>query len=418
MNCEIICVGTELLTGDTLNTHATYLSKELSLLSFSVHYQTTIGDNPARLKEVLGEAVGRSEMIVVTGGLGPTQDDLTKETVADFFGLPMTRDEEEVAKLTAFFEKRQMVMTENNLRQADIPVGAKKLPNPRGSAPGIMVDKNGVRVFLLPGPPHEMKGMFEDEVLPILEKMMDHQVISRYYNLGGIGESMVEDTLMDIIDRQDNPTIATYAKVGEVLVRITASGKDEIEMNAILDKYEKVLVERLGQHIFTHSQDPLYIAVGKLLIEKEVTIATAESCTGGLISGKLAEVPGISKSLKMGLVTYSNEAKIQLLDVSSDTLAQYGAVSAQTAREMCENLARISGCDLTVSVTGIAGPGGGTAEKPVGLVYVGIHYLGETTIEECHFGGARTIIQTRVVNAALNLVRTHILKIKNGNVFN
>lgn len=408
MNCEIICVGTELLTGDTLNTNVGYLSRELSLRGFSVHYQTTIGDNPGRLTEVFAAAAKRSELIITTGGLGPTQDDLTKETIAAYFGLPLTQDPEVVKKLKAFFDKRQMVMTPNNLRQADIPVGAFKIDNPRGSAPGIRIERDGVTAFLLPGPPYEMKGMFEDAVLPFLEEKMDRKVISRYYNISGVGESMVEDRLMDIIDRQDNPTIATYAKVGAVLVRVTASGRDAAEMNRILDKYEKILEERLGPHIFTRSQDPINVAVGKLLMEKGLTIATAESCTGGLVAAKLAEIPGISAALKMGLVTYSNTAKIQLLHVDGEVLNTKGAVSRETAVQMCENLYALSNCDVCLSVTGIAGPDGGTEEKPVGLVYIGVHYEGRTTVEECHFGGGRTVIQTRTLNRALDLVRMRV----------
>lgn len=418
MNCEIICVGTELLTGDTLNTNVGYLSQELSSRSFSVHYQTTIGDNPERLKEVLAAAVKRSDLIITTGGLGPTQDDLTKETVADFFGREMKQDPQEIAKLKAFFDKRQMTMTDNNLRQADVPAGAMKLDNPRGTAPGIFFNEEEAMVFLLPGPPHEMKGMFTEAVLPVLQEYMSTKVVSRYYNLGGIGESMVEDQLLDIIDGQDNPTIATYAKVGEVLVRITANGSDDQSINDLLDQYEKILMERLGQHVFTFSKDPLFVATGKMLMEKGLTIATAESCTGGLIASKLAEIPGISQSLKMGLVTYSNEAKVKLLGVSEETLKKDGAVSEETARQMCENLASISGCDITVSVTGIAGPGGGTPEKPLGLVYIGVCYKGHTTIKKCQFNGMRKIIQNRTLNAALNMVRTRVLDISNGDVFN
>lgn len=423
MNCEIICIGTELLTGDTLNTNVCWLSQELSLRGFSVHYHTTIGDNPERLAEILDSAVRRSEIVFFTGGLGPTQDDLTKQTVAAYFKMPLVRDDEEVAHLTQYFEKRHMPMTENNLRQADIPFGAEKLINPQGSAPGIYIKKDGVRVFMLPGPPHEMKAMFTNQVLPVLNTLMDQKVLSRYYNLGGIGESMVEDALMDLVEEQTNPTIATYAKTGEVLVRVTASGFCEKKINNLLDQYEAVIRERLGQHIFTMSKDTYPVAMAKLLIEKGLTIATAESCTGGLIASKLAEVPGISASLQMGLVTYSNEAKMQLLGVSSDTLLQFGSVSEETCREMADGLYRVSGCDVCVSVTGIAGPGGGTPEKPVGLVYIGVRYQNKTSVYECHFthngqGSAeRTVIQTRVLNAALNFIRMRLFDIEDANRF-
>ena len=409
MNCELVSVGTELLTGDTLNTNVMFLSKELSINGFSVLYHTTVGDNPGRLTEVIERALTRSDLIVTTGGLGPTQDDLTKETIAEVFGMPLKKHPEIVKKLEDYFARRETPMTENNLRQAYVPEGAVILPNPRGTAPGIMVQKDGKTVIMLPGPPHEMIGMYEESVEPVLHKLKNQLVISRYYNISDMGESMVEDTIMDIIDRQDNPTIATYAKVGEVLIRLTANGSDRDSINALLDRYEKIIVDRFGDHIFTFSQDSLDITVGKLLMERGLTVAFAESCTGGQVAGKLAEIPGISAALKMGLVTYSNEAKMQLLHVKAETLEKYGAVSEQTAREMCENLRTISGCDITASVTGIAGPGGGSPEKPVGLVYIGVCAGGKTHIERCQFTGSRKIVQTRSANKVFHLIRQAIL---------
>lgn len=409
MNCELVSVGTELLTGDTLNTNVMFLSKELSINGFSVLYHTTVGDNPARLTEVVARALTRSDLIITTGGLGPTQDDLTKETIAEIFGMPLKKHPEIVKKLEAYFAQRNIVMTENNLRQAYVPEGAVLLPNPRGTAPGIVLKKDGKTVIMLPGPPHEMIGMYEESVEPILQALKNQLVISRYYNISDMGESMVEDTIMDIIDRQDNPTIATYAKVGEVLIRLTANGSDRDAINALLDRYEKIIVERFGDHIFTHSQDSLDVTVGKMLMKRGLTVAFAESCTGGLVSAKLAEIPGISAALKMGLVTYSNEAKMQLLHVKPETLEKYGAVSEQTAREMCENLREISGCDITAGVTGIAGPGGGTPEKPVGLVYIGVCAGGKTRVERCVFGGSRKIVQARSANKVFHLIRQAIL---------
>ena len=409
MNCELVSVGTELLTGDTLNTNVMFLSKELSINGFSVLYHTTVGDNPGRLKSVIMRALTRSDLIITTGGLGPTQDDLTKETIAEIFGMEMEQRPAIVEKLKAFFDRRGVEMTENNLRQSYVPKGGVMLPNPRGTAPGIMIEKDGKTVIMLPGPPHEMMGMYEDCVEPILHQLKNQLVISRYYNLSDIGESTVEDTIMDIIDRQDNPTVATYAKLGEVMIRLTANGDDPETINALLDRYEKIIIERFGGHIFTHSQDSLDVTVGKLLMEKGLTVALAESCTGGLVASKLAEIPGISASLKMGLVTYSNEAKMQLLKVRAETLERYGAVSEQTAREMCEHLKEISGCDITASVTGIAGPGGGSPEKPVGLVYVGVCANGKTTIKKYLFEGSRKIVQLRTANKVFHLIREAIL---------
>ena len=409
MNSEIINVGTELLTGDTLNTNVQFLSQELSQKGFSVHYHTVIGDNYQRLQGVLEQAVQRSQIIIITGGLGPTQDDMTKQTVAAFFDLPLIEDPAETEKIKKYFNDRHLVFTDNNMQQAFIPEGAKKLENLVGTAPGVMIEKNGIYVFLLPGPPYEMKKMFTHAVLPILTDLAETKVLSHYYNLAGIGESMVEDMLMDIIDGQTNPTIATYAKTGEVLVRLTMSGNDEDRIRQGMAPYEDIIRERLQKYIFTESRQTLPEFIGKQLIAKGLTIACAESCTGGQLSGELAKIPGISAALKMGLVTYSNEAKVSLLNVSEGTLEQYGAVSPETCLEMCTHLSVLSGCDIALSVTGIAGPGGGTESKPVGLVYIGCHYQGETTVKECHFTGSREIIQKRVINAALNLIRLKVL---------
>lgn len=412
MNCEIICVGTELLTGDTLNTNSQYIARELSKNGFSVHFQTTLGDNPGRLKDVFEAAVKRSDVVVVTGGLGPTQDDLTKETVAAFFGMSMQRDEAQVRKMKQHFDRRNYVMTDNNFRQCDIPVGAKAINNTQGTAPGIHIEKNGISVFLLPGPPSEMKAMFDLYVMSNLKNRTSQLVISRYFNICDFGESMVEEMILDLVNHQTNPTIATYAKLGEVLVRITANGTDAAAINGLLDKYSKEMDRRFGRHIFAHAQKTLAETVGDLLLKKHRTMATAESCTGGLIASQMTAIPGISEAFKMGVVTYSNEAKMRLLDVQKKTLDEVGAVSEKTAREMCEHLATLSECDVNVSVTGIAGPDGGSAEKPVGLVYVGVHADGWTRIEKCKFAGSRQTIQKRSVNKALCMVREAILNLQ------
>lgn len=409
MKCEIISVGTELLVGDTLNTNVHYLSKELSLLGISVCYHTTVGDNPKRLEEVMKIALNRSDLIVTTGGLGPTQDDLTKEVISNLFGKKLVQDDKVKEDLLQYFVNREFVMTDNNLKQTLVPENAEVLTNPRGTAPGIMIQENGKTVILLPGPPREMTGMFEGSVLKLLNKEQNQLVVSRYYNLSDIGESAAEDRLLDLIDVQDNPTIATYAKMGEVLVRITANGKDEKVVNALLDEYEAIMIDRFGENIFAFSKDSLCEAVGKLLIEKNITIATAESCTGGLIASQLTEQPGISKVFGLGIVSYSNEAKKKILHVNEDTLLEFGAVSSETAREMCDHLREISDAVLNVSVTGIAGPDGGSEEKPVGLVYIGLNYKGDTTITKCHFNGDRKIVQQKTANKVFHLIRQTIV---------
>jgi len=409
MKCEIISVGTELLVGDTLNTNAQYLSRELSLLGIRVIYHTTVGDNPKRLEDVIKIALKRSNLVITTGGLGPTQDDLTKEVIADLFGKELIQDKKVKEDLLQYFANQEFVMTDNNLKQTFIPEAAEILYNPRGTAPGIIIKEQGKTIIMLPGPPKEMMGIFEGSVLKSIKKDRNKLVVSRYYNLSDIGESAAEDRLLDLIDVQENPTIATYAKMGEVLIRITANGNDEKVINGLLDKYEEIMIERFGENIFTFSRDSLSEAVGKLLMEKNVTIATAESCTGGLIASQLTELSGISKVFGMGIVSYSNEAKQKILHVSENTLLKFGAVSPETAREMCDNLQKISGADLAVSVTGIAGPEGGSEEKPVGLVYIGLNYKGNTKVTQWHFKGDRKIVQQKTANKVFHLIRKSVV---------
>ncbi|WP_373485563.1 competence/damage-inducible protein A [Acetobacterium malicum] len=409
MKCELISVGTELLVGDTLNTNVQFLSRELSLLGIPVYFHTTVGDNPKRLEEAVRIAFNRSDLIITTGGLGPTQDDLTKEVIAELFKKKLIQDEKTKEDLLQYFVNREFTMTPNNLKQTFIPESAEILFNPCGTAPGILLKEQGRMIIMLPGPPREMTRVFEEAVLPILKHDNNQLVISRYYNLSDIGESAAEDRLLDLIDTQVNPTIATYAKMGEVLIRITANGNDENEMNALLDHYEEIMLSRFEDNIFSFSKDSLQITVCKLLLEKNITLATAESCTGGLIASQVTEYPGISKIFGTGLVTYSNEAKINLLGINKETLDTYGAVSNETAIEMCENLQKISQAMLCVSVTGIAGPDGGSAEKPVGLVYIGVCFDGKTDVYHYHFNGDRKVVQQKTANKVFHLIRKTIV---------
>lgn len=409
MKCELISVGTELLVGDTLNTNVQFLSRELSLLGIPVYFHTTVGDNPKRLEEAIRIAFNRSDLIITTGGLGPTQDDLTKEVIAELFKKKLIQDEKTKEDLLQYFVNREFTMTPNNLKQTFIPEGAEILFNPCGTAPGILLKEQGRMIIMLPGPPREMTRVFEDSVLPILKHGNNQLVISRYYNLSDIGESAAEDRLLDLIDTQVNPTIATYAKMGEVLIRITANGNDENEMNALLDHYEEIMLSRFEDNIFSCSKESLQITVCKLLLEKNITLATAESCTGGLIASQVTEYPGISKIFGTGLVTYSNEAKINLLGIKKETLDTYGAVSNETAIEMCENLQKISQAMMCVSVTGIAGPDGGSDDKPVGLVYIGVCFDGKTDVYQYHFNGDRKVVQQKTANKVFHLIRKTIV---------
>jgi nicotinamide-nucleotide amidase len=408
MRCELISVGTELLVGDTLNTNVQFLSRELSLLGIGVYYHTTVGDNPKRLKDAVKIACDRSDLIITTGGLGPTQDDLTKEIIAELFGRKLIEDKQVKQDILSYFANREYPMTSNNFKQALVPEGAMVLHNDWGTAPGIYLDQDGRQVIMLPGPPREMVHLFQSAVLPILKKNDNQLVVSRYYNLSDIGESAAEDRLLDLIDKQDNPTIATYAKMGEVQVRITANGSNELAINALLDQYEQLMFERFGDHIYSLNKESLSDAVCRMLLERKISIATAESCSGGLIASQLTRYPGISEVFGMGLVSYSNQAKMKLLNVSAETLDKYGAVSEETAREMCMGLKVSSGADCCIAVTGIAGPDGGTEDKPVGLVYIGVFYKNKLEVTRWHFKGERQVVQDKTAIKAFNLIRKAI----------
>lgn len=403
---ELISVGTEILIGDIVNTNAQYISKELSNIGFSIYYHTTVGDNPNRLKETLENSINRSDVIILTGGLGPTQDDLTKDILAEILGVELVVDQKIYDGIAErIYKSGYSQITQNNFRQAYIPKGASPIPNPNGTAPGILAEMDNKSIILLPGPPREMIPMFEQSVLPYLMKKTDTKFYSNYYKVTSIGESAVEDRLLDLIDKQQNPTIATYAKPAEVLIRVTANGKSREEVESLLHDYDVIIKERLGQNIYAFEDISLQEAVGKSLIQKNLTISTAESCTAGQIASRLGEVPGISQSLHSGIICYSNEAKVQFVGVQQETLDEYGAVSEETAREMLQGLYEKNKTDIVVATTGIAGPDGGSEEKPVGTVYIGILYKDKCTVTRHQFRGDRTRIQLWASNEALNKIR-------------
>lgn len=410
MNCELISVGTEMLTGAILNTNVRYLSRELSGLGIRVLRHTTVGDNPKRLDQALRTALTENDLVILTGGLGPTQDDLTRETAAEVLGRKLRQDPELVKFMKSWFAERHLELTENNLRQTMVPEGARVLKNPDGTAPGILFECDDKMVILLPGPPHEMQTVFEGSVRAYLTDKNKLCVDSRYYHMTGIGESKVEDVLYDLVDGQTNPTLATYAKPGEVLVRLTASGMNAHHNTQLLDRYENIIKQRLEDHIFSYSQQTLLETVAAYMIDHHFTVSCAESCTAGMICSELASVPGISESLLLGVVSYSNEAKMNVLHVKKETLEKYGAVSEQTAAEMCENVRKLAGSDIGVSTTGIAGPDGGTPEKPVGLVYTGICVGGKTIIKENRFFGDRETVRRKAVNMILQMIRAELFK--------
>lgn len=411
MTVELICVGTELLLGNIVNTNAAFISEKCAMLGLSMFYQSVVGDNERRLEELLKTAKERSDVIILCGGLGPTQDDLTKETAAKVMGRPLVEDARARKEIEEFMAKRSRNVTENNWKQALVPKDSKVLYNPNGTAPGIIIEENGQRIILLPGPPNELIPMFEEQVYPYLHAIQPETICSKMVKLCGIGESSAETKILDLIEGQTNPTVAPYAKTGEVHLRLTAKAANEAEAYQLIVPVEEELKKRFGNLIYT--DDPtvtLEMAVYELLKAHNLTVTAAESCTGGLLAGRLINVPGISTYLKEGYVTYSNEAKEKLLGVPAEILRQYGAVSPQTAEAMAEGGARAAGADICIAVTGIAGPDGGTEDKPVGLVYMSCYCRGKLHTEKNQYTGSRSKIREYSVASALTLLRRAILE--------
>lgn len=371
-SAEILAIGTELLMGNTVNTNAAYIARGLAQNGVNVYHQEVVGDNPQRLKESLDQAFSRSDIVITTGGLGPTYDDLSKETIAAWFGRELVMDEESLQHIEEHFRKLNREMTDNNRKQAMMPEGCTIFPNPNGTAPGCAIEKDGKVAFMLPGPPREMKPMFDHYVIPYLMKDSDTVLESRMIYLFGIGESMLEHKLHDVMVASSNPTLAPYAKTGEVQLRVTARVARGEDPEAILQPMIDKVKEIAGEYIYGIDIGDLQTAAVTRLQEKGLHAATAESCTGGYVSKRLTEVSGASAVFDCAVCSYSNEIKEKVLGVSHETLERYGAVSEQTAKEMAAGIRRLSGAEIGVSTTGIAGPGGGSEEKPVGLVYVAV----------------------------------------------
>ena len=411
MTIEVICVGTELLLGNIVNTNAAYLAEQCAALGLSSYYQSVVGDNEERLKESLKTAMDRSDIVILSGGLGPTEDDLTKETVAGLTGRKLIEDKESRQHIEDFFHSRGITATENNWKQALIPEGGTAIPNANGTAPGIILKNENTHVILLPGPPSELIPMFETSIIPYLNNLEPGVILSKTVKICGIGESIAETMIKDLIDNQTNPTIATYAKTGEVHIRVTAKAIDQKEAKKLLKPVVKELKNRFGQDIYsTEEEISLEKAVVDLLVANKLTIACAESCTGGMLSARLINVPGISQVYKSGYITYNSKAKRKILNVKKGTLHKYGQVSSQTAEEMAKGVVLAAKTDVGAAITGIAGPDGGTKDKPVGLVYIACNVKGNITVKEYHFNGNRSRVREAAVSAALALMRKCILE--------
>ena len=408
MKAEILAVGTELLMGQISNTNAQYLSSRLPNVGIGVYYHDVVGDNPERLKQCLSLALSRSDIVIMTGGLGPTQDDLTKETVAAAVNRKLVLDQESLDKMTAFFSRLNRSMTQNNIKQAYMPEGCIIIRNKNGTAPGCIIEEGEKIIIMLPGPPSEMQPMFDDSVMPYFEAKSEFRLESRFLRIFGIGESAMEDMLIDLIDTQTNPTIAPYAKDGEVTLRITARyAKDRTEED-IITPVENEIRRRLGDAVYSNDNSNLEEVAAKLLMESKMTLALAESCTGGLLSAKLTEISGISAVFDRAVITYSNRSKVEALGVKQETLDLYGAVSRQTAEEMAEGIRKVSATDLGISITGIAGPEGGTQEKPVGLVYIALAHKNGVIAKKLELWGGRNRIRNVTCLHVFDMVRRYL----------
>ena len=406
---EIICVGTELLLGDVIDTNSACIGKMLSSLGVDIFYKSTVGDNPDRIKKVVDHALKRSDIVIICGGLGPTEDDITKQVVSEVLKKKLVVDRDVVQKIKEKFINR-VVANKTILKQAMIPTSAKIIPNPVGTAPGIILEDKGKIVILLPGVPEELRAMIPQVEDYLLKTIKPRVVIkSRVLRVSGMGESDVNNKISSFM-AGENPTVALLAKKGEVHIRITAKFPPE-KVDSEIFKTEKAIRDKIGSYIFGVDDETLEQVVGKLLIQKNLTISLAESCSGGLVSHRLTNVSGISKCYLCGIVSYSNQAKAELLGVPEELIREKGAVSPEVAREMARGVRKITGTDISLGITGIAGPTGGTREKPVGLVYIALSTQEGEICRRYVFSGDRESIKWKASQTALDLLRRHLLSI-------
>lgn len=404
MKAEMIAVGTEILLGDIVNTDAQVISMGLNELGIDVYYQTVVGDNPERLKEVLDIARKRSDLIITTGGLGPTLDDLTRETIAEAFGKQLVLHKPTLRRITAFFEQIGREMTQNNVKQAMLPADCKVLANDWGTAPGCVFEADGVYVMMLPGPPRECTPVFRTAGMAYLARLADGVIVSHYIRIFGIGESTMEEKLHDLMEHSSNPTVAPYAKDGECLVRVTAKADTKEAAEQLLEPVVRQVCDQLGDVVYGVDVPDLAHAVAKVLTEKGLSLSVAESCTGGLLSKRITDVPGASVFYKGGACTYCNEIKVKVLGVKQETLDWYTAVSSQTAREMAEGIAKAYGTDLGIGITGYAGPDGGEDGTPAGTIYIGIYDRGRTQVRCILSPRGREGARWEAANHALDMI--------------
>ncbi len=410
MKAELIAVGTEILLGDIVNTDAQVISQGLSELGIDVYYQTVVGDNPERLEHVIREAKERADIIITTGGLGPTLDDLTKETLAHVFGKKLVLHQESLDHIHRFFAQIGREMTANNEKQAWLPEGCVPLHNDWGTAPGCAFEAEETHVIMLPGPPRECEPMFRYRAMPYLYPLAGGCIVSRNVRVFGLGESAMEEILHDKMASMTNPTIAPYAKTSECFARITAKADTTEQAEQMLQPVVDQVVSVLGEYVYGVDVDSLEQVVGEMLTARGMTLSVAESCTGGLLSKRITDLPGASAYYKGGVCSYANEVKTAVLGVCTETLESVGAVSPEVAAQMAQGVAKCMDTDVGVGITGIAGPDGGSERKPVGLVYISVWVQGKQQTHEMHGSLGRDRVRNQAASTALDMIRRMLLQ--------
>ncbi len=413
MGAEILTVGTELLLGQIVDTNASWIAQRLAEAGIDLFYKTTVGDNAARIEAAFRQALGRAEVVIATGGLGPTEDDLTREVVAAVLERPLRLDHAVLAHIEGRFAHRKILMPDNNRKQAMVPEGAEVLHNPNGTAPGLFLKDHGRCIALLPGVPAEMKPLLTEQIIPRIREAfgIGSRIVSRVLKTCGISESKVDQAIGDYFREMRNPTIGVLAHAGEIHIRLTCKGEDTETISRLLDDLEGKIRGRLGPLIFGRDEDRLETLVGQLLRERDATLAVAESCTGGLLASRLTDIAGSSDYFERGVVAYSIGAKEEILAVPPQIIREFGAVSLTVARFMADGIRRLSGTTFGLAVTGIAGPTGGTPQKPVGLVYIALAWEGGHVAREYRLHGGRELIKYRAAQMALEMLRRHLLSV-------
>lgn len=411
MNAEVISIGTELLLGHVVNTNTSYLARKLAELGIDLYHQTTVGDNPLRLGEALHDALRRSDIVITTGGLGPTVDDITVETISNLIDRRLFLNKVILKDVKEHFKLRHMKLPQDSIRQAYIPEGARPIRNRVGTAPALIIEDKGKRIICLPGPPRELEPIFENCIIPYLKRLFKGSwtIKSRLIKTTGLAESRVNRLVKDLLKSEPPTTVGIYAKLGEVDLKIMSKARNENEANRPIREIERIIKARLKNYIFGCDDETLEGAVAKILTKKRLTIAIAESCTGGLISNRLTNVSGSSKYFMTGIIAYSNESKENMFGISMKALERYGSVSKVAALAMAKGIKFLACVDIGMAITGIAGPTGGTKHKPVGLVYVALVTDRKRLVKEFRFKGSREEIKFQASQAALDLLRRRVV---------